>query len=318
MLATHEYSPLTLVQLRAVATVARLRSFTASASALATSQSAVSRAVADAEAVLGAALFDRTTRRVIATAAGEELAARAERILAEVDAAVAAVHAVGRGDAAPAHLAVACLMSVAHAHLAAALTEFDAPARGVRVTCLEAMQAAVLDEVTTGRVHVGIADVGELPPGLAARALWDERFHACLPSAHPLAGRPSLSLAELGGDDVIAFPREARIRHDTDRGLARAGQLRAPRLVVQQYATAFRLIAEGFGVAVVPASATIAAPAGLAFPLLSDAGLQRRVGAVWLPGSPPPPAADAFVHIVAVLATTHARPHRGPGSQRDT
>src|SRR4051812_34290270 len=61
----------TLNELDAVLAVARLRSFRAAAVAQGTSTSALSHAVAALEARLGVRLFNRTTRSVATTEAGE-------------------------------------------------------------------------------------------------------------------------------------------------------------------------------------------------------------------------------------------------------
>src|SRR4051794_40094550 len=74
-----------LRQLRYVEAVARHRHFTRAAEELHVAQSALSHQVRRLEAELGVELFERTSRRVVATEAGEAVAARARRILAEVD-----------------------------------------------------------------------------------------------------------------------------------------------------------------------------------------------------------------------------------------
>ena len=74
-----------LRQLRYVEAVARHRHFTRAAEELHVAQSALSHQIRRLEAELGTALFDRTSRSVVTTEAGEAVAARARRILEEVD-----------------------------------------------------------------------------------------------------------------------------------------------------------------------------------------------------------------------------------------
>src|SRR3954466_10769507 len=72
-----------LRQLRYVEAVARHRHFTRAAEELHVAQSALSHQVRRLEAELGTELFARTSRTVVPTEAGEAVAARARRGLAE-------------------------------------------------------------------------------------------------------------------------------------------------------------------------------------------------------------------------------------------
>jgi len=79
-------------QLRAFLEVLELGSFTAAAKKLNLSQPAVSLQIRELEAKCGVSLLDRSGRRPLPTAAGQQLVVHARRIMAESDEALSAMH----------------------------------------------------------------------------------------------------------------------------------------------------------------------------------------------------------------------------------
>lgn len=74
-----------LRQLKVFVTVARVKSFSRAGESIGLSQSAVSHSVKELEHQTGVRLLDRTTREVVLTEAGQQLAARLERLLDELN-----------------------------------------------------------------------------------------------------------------------------------------------------------------------------------------------------------------------------------------
>ena len=86
-----------LDQLRAFVATAQTGSFTAAADQLGVSNRLTSKYVAELEAQLGVRLFQRTTRRVGMTPAGEDLLARAPALLDDLDALLGEISEGSRG-----------------------------------------------------------------------------------------------------------------------------------------------------------------------------------------------------------------------------
>src|SRR4051812_49611853 len=77
--------PLTLRQLQYVVAVAEARSFRRAAELCGVSQPSLSAQLAQLESVLGSRLFERERRPVLLTPAGEQIVARARRLLVDSD-----------------------------------------------------------------------------------------------------------------------------------------------------------------------------------------------------------------------------------------
>src|SRR5688500_5626984 len=122
---------ITLRQLQAFCTVARLGSFTKAANALHTTQPALSVQIGQLEDALGLRLFDRTTRTVAITRVGEELLPRAERTLAELAGIVDSASGLGAKNAG--RIVVAALPSVASSFLPEAIASFRAKFPNVQI-----------------------------------------------------------------------------------------------------------------------------------------------------------------------------------------
>src|SRR5437868_15382550 len=88
--------PLDSRQLRAFVILARRTSFTRAAKDLCLSHAAVSHSMKALEVDLGCRLFDRVSKKISLTQAGEQLLEHAEKILHEMAAARAALHQLGR------------------------------------------------------------------------------------------------------------------------------------------------------------------------------------------------------------------------------
>src|SRR5271155_4728710 len=82
-----------LIELEAVVAVARRRSFQGAATEIGLSRTALSHVVSELEARLGMRLFNRTTRSVAPTAAGEQFGAEVAPALAAIRNAMDAVNA---------------------------------------------------------------------------------------------------------------------------------------------------------------------------------------------------------------------------------
>jgi DNA-binding transcriptional LysR family regulator len=177
---------LTLDQLRLFLAVLDSGGFSAASRSLRRAQSAVSYGIANLERQLGVTLFDRSARKPALTPAGEELAAEARAVCAQVDRLRAKAHGIAEGV--EPRLAVAVDHVFPLPALVAALRAFSETFPTVSLTLHTEVLGAVAEQVASGACSVGIgAAVPRWPEGVERRPLARVTMLHVAVKAHPLA-----------------------------------------------------------------------------------------------------------------------------------
>lgn len=177
---------LSLDQLRAVLAVADAGSFSAAARRFGRAQSAVSYAIAQAEAQLGVQLFDRAGYRPSLTAAGRALLQDIRGIVARADDLQARAKAVAKGVEPEVRLVVDAICSPDR--LASCLAGFQSAFPSVSVTVHMETLGMVAEQVGRHRGALGvIATLIDLPDGLTRYALPPTPMTPVASPAHPLS-----------------------------------------------------------------------------------------------------------------------------------
>ena len=245
-----------LRQLEYFVAVAEEANFTRGAERAHVSQSGISAQIRQLERDLGAELFDRTSRTVSLTAAGEAAIGHARAVLAEAGAlrqAVDEVNGLVRG-----HLTVGMVTACTVAPLFDALSAFHRAYPGIEITLAEDHSDRLVEQVRSGSADLALVGAaGELPEDVGGQIVISENLVAAVPPAHPLTGQRQVGLAELAAYPVISMPTGTGVRTVFDLACAREG-LR-PDIALQASApSAVADLAErGLGVAIF--SATMAA-----------------------------------------------------------
>lgn len=240
-----------LRQLASLVAVADYGSFTAAATALHTVQSNVSTHVARLERELGTTLIDRATGRT--TEEGELVVARARRIQAELEGAVADVAALHAEVTGSVRLG---MIGTTARWLAPVLMEAmarDYP--GVRVVVTDATTSSLLPQVVAGRLDLAVVNLPVDDAELTSEDLFAEDTILLTPADHPLATRTEVDLAEMAEFPLLLEPRGTGFRDVLDAQARAAGV----ELVSSAEVDGMRLLAslafQGFGATVVPSSA---------------------------------------------------------------
>jgi DNA-binding transcriptional LysR family regulator len=189
-----------LRHLRYFVAIAEERSFTRAAERLWVAQPGLSTQIRRLERELGVQLFERHTRGVDLTDAGELFLERARFALAAADTAAATGRDLEAGVVGTVRLGVA---SEARWHLASSLIERLGQERpGVELTVLEGYGGTLWRDLRDGRLDALLAPSGHAAVDLKALALGSEPWVALVGAAHPLTGIGALRAEELDGEWV--------------------------------------------------------------------------------------------------------------------
>lgn len=285
------------VALRVFAEVARSGSFTAAGRVLGYTQSAVSRQVSALEAELGAVLFDRLPRGVRLTEAGTTLLPHAEAVLGRLAAARRDLAALREASAG--RVRVGAFSTAQVSLLPRAFAAYRDRHPGVTVQVQEGPTRRLAERLRSGDLDVAVVSTTGAAwlDGLDLVPLLEDRMLVGLPRRHPLAGRASLSLAELAGEDWISASTDAR--HTLMASCVHAGFRPRISLVVADWLAKQGFVAAGLGVTLVPSLATAAVRSDIALvPVRPDEVPVRTVHAATAPDFHRSAATAAFVDVL--------------------
>ncbi|MFJ4776860.1 LysR family transcriptional regulator [Streptomyces sp. NPDC088762] len=295
-------------RLRILRAVAEHGSFNKAAGALLLSPSAVSQHIASLERTLGHPVAVRSTRGITLTEPGRLLVEAAETISAQLD---QVRHEIGRLTAPRPRLTVATFTSGGRHLLPEALSRFVAEHPEVELTVLESEPEAAVPMVRGGSADLALTYHFDGPPpvGAGGRAgldwvpLMEDPLWLVLPRGHRLAGRASLSPAELGGDRWVlgCLKTEAFLRRYADL----AGFDLRVGASTTDYFFAQTLVAAGVGVSLVPHVSLAPAP-GLAVVRVEPPRPARHIGVLTPRRRRPHPYADALTGALTAAAAPAA------------
>ncbi|MFJ2029561.1 LysR family transcriptional regulator [Streptosporangium sp. NPDC087985] len=183
--------------------VAEELNFSRAAQRLGIAQPPLSRAIKQLERRLGVILLERTSRKVILTAAGRTLLHEGRRVLSGVAAAARRTQRAGRPDP---RLVLVTKAVGDGGMLPEILTTYESEPDAIPVDvlfCGFGEQAALL---RGGHADVGLLHGSPDLDGLDTEDLLIERQVVVLPARHRLAGRAAVTLADLDGEITPHWP----------------------------------------------------------------------------------------------------------------
>jgi DNA-binding transcriptional LysR family regulator len=255
-----------LIQLEAFVAVAEELHFGAAAARLSMTQPPLSRQIQMLEKELQSQLFERTSRKVTLTVAGQTLLPRARQILDLSIKTHLDVRRVSSGDAGAVTIAYTAIAGQSALPLLLRRAADGLP--GVSLMLRELVSTDQMDGLVKGSVDIGLLRPIVARPGILTQPLMQDRLVIALPVGSALLGdETSLPLSALDRQPLMMYStKEARYFHDlVQRMYASAGVT----LNITQYASQvpalLAFVDAGLGATLVPSSARNFAPPGVVF-----------------------------------------------------
>jgi DNA-binding transcriptional LysR family regulator len=250
-----------LRHLRYFLAVAETLHFSKAAERLGIAQPPLSQQIKRLEQLIGHRLFDRTTRGVKLTLAGQLLADRARSTMERIQDDVAQVRRLGRGEEGT--LTVGYSGSIMFTELPAVIETYRRRYPKVELRLRESNTYAHIQALLDGTIDLAFMRDGDPTEGIAMTTLIREPYVAVLPKAHALARKRMIRVGDLRNEPFILFARRmGPLAFDRTMACCERGGFR-PNIVQEgtQWPTLVRLVSAGLGVSLAPACvATVAIP----------------------------------------------------------
>ncbi len=235
--------------------------------------SAISKRIAQLEDALGTPVLLRGRRGTVPTPAGLALLEHARSVLFTMDRIEADMAAFKGGI--KGHVRVAASASAIAETLLDDLTAFmrDAEHQDIKVDIEERFSKDIVAAVREGVASLGVCwsniDFG----GLEHRAYRRDELALAVPPDHPLAGHDALYFEDTLSYEHVGLQPSTAMNTMLHQVALKAGQPMRYRVVVSNFDAAFRVVAAGLGVSIVPREVSriyVSADQVRIVPLLND------------------------------------------------
>ena len=291
----------TVRQISAFLSVAQTGSFTAAATRLHLTQSAVSVLVSELEGQFGLRLFHRTTRLVQLTDAGREFCPVAEKVLADLTNALASskeLVAKRRG-----RVTVAATPLMASIWLPKIIGEYAAMYPGIKVILQDTLASLIQPKVRDAEVDFGIGTFERSGRELVAEPFMADTLVLACPAGHPLAGKASVAWQDLAGHPFISLTPDNSVGQLIKKCRIDAGLELQDAYEVAYLSTVVGMVDAGLGVAVLP---SYASPMTRVYKIevkkMVKPAIRREISFITRQGRTLSPAAESFKTFIRACA----------------
>ncbi len=276
----------TLRQLRFLVAVVERRHFSAAAEDCLVSQSTLSAAIQELEELLGVRLLERSKRKVIPTAIGLELAARAETLLRDAEELVEAADSARDPLSGALHLGV--IPTIGPFLAPRIMPIFREKFSDLKVFLREEQSAQLLARLKSGQIDAAIFALPYPCDDMETAEFASDRFYVVCPPRHRLAARKNVPPQEMAGEDLLLLEEGHCLRDHALAACSLEGARRNAGFQGTSLHTLVQMAANGLGVTLVPEMAVVSGilrGLDLSSVPLAEEGAARKIALIWRPSS---------------------------------
>ena len=237
--------------LRYFVKLAQVGHYTRASEQLNISQPSLSHAVRQLEEELGVPLFERQGRNTQLTQFGAEFLDCAARTLATLDEGVTSLRRKARGEGLI-RLGFLRVLGTEYVPRLAARFLAAHPDRQIQFTFHSGRTQELLEGLADRRYDLVFCSRPAPELGLTAVPVRAQELVLIVPPGHPLAGRSGVSLAEAAPYPMVCFSRDSGLRAVVDELFDALGVRPQVAWETEEDQVVAGLVAQGFGIAVVP------------------------------------------------------------------
>ncbi len=233
------------------------------------------------EAALGVVLFDRSSRGVKLTPAGEAFRKSALQVLAQVAAAGTQAREVAAGVTS--RVRIGFVGSMLFRGLPDRLAKFQALSPDVQVELTEINSAQQLEALSKGTIDLGFVHTNRIATDIEHALYMSEPFVLCLPKGHPACAVEQVEASLFKGMPLVLFSRGASPDY-YERVITLCAIIGWHPLVrheVRHWLSVVALVQQGMGAALVPRALMDSGFGGVVFKSLPDTAIRSDVYVVW-------------------------------------
>jgi DNA-binding transcriptional LysR family regulator len=267
--------------------------------------SAISKRIAQLEAELGVPVLSRSRRGVEPTPAGIALLEHARNVLFTMDRIASDVASFGEGLKGNVSIC-ASASAIAEKLLDDIASFMREPAnKNIKVDIEERLSLDLVRQLREGAASVGVCWDNVDLLGLEHRPYRSDRLALAVHPGHPLARFESVDFEQTLDYDHVGLPPATAVQTMLQRSAAQLGRTIAYRVIVSSFDAAFRVVAAGLGISVVPAevSAAYSPRLGVRIIPLTDAWAQRRFVVCFKRFDMLQPAAQRMIEHLTIRAS---------------